>query len=470
VRVVIFCHSLVSDWNHGNAHFLRGIVQELVDRDCDVQVFEPADGWSRSNLLADYGEEALRGFCRAYPSLRSETYHTASLDLRGAIGAADLVMVHEWTDRDLVARIGRYRAERGSFVLLFHDTHHRSVTEPASMAAYDLSGYDGVLAFGDSVRDTYMRRGWARRVWTWHEAADTRVFYPRGGPAEGSQDPAEAGAHFQPSRTSRRLNPACEVVLDQRGQATRAGSRRRAVEPGGRTTGSNHPERGEYTRFPVGSGFSRTVESGTIRGDVVWIGNWGDEERTAELDEFLFTPVKRLGLRATLFGVRYPEAARTRLAADGIEYRGWLPNYQVPDVFARFRATVHIPRRPYLESLPGIPTIRPFEALACGIPLVSARWDQAAGLFTPGADFLVARDGDEMTAHLSALMSDGTLRARLAARGLATIAAAHTCAHRIDQLMEIYHSCRADSRNRTTTSRLAEREANREGRPTEVTT
>ena len=25
VDVVIFCHSLVSDWNHGNAHFLRGV-------------------------------------------------------------------------------------------------------------------------------------------------------------------------------------------------------------------------------------------------------------------------------------------------------------------------------------------------------------------------------------------------------------------------------------------------------------
>ena len=29
MKVVIFCHSLISDWNHGNAHFLRGIVAEL---------------------------------------------------------------------------------------------------------------------------------------------------------------------------------------------------------------------------------------------------------------------------------------------------------------------------------------------------------------------------------------------------------------------------------------------------------
>jgi spore maturation protein CgeB len=40
--------------------------------------------------------------------------------------------------------------------------------------------------------------------------------------------------------------------------------------------------------------------------------------------------------------------------------------------------------------LPGIPTIRVFEALACGIPLVSAPWDDSEHLFRPGEDFLVA--------------------------------------------------------------------------------
>jgi hypothetical protein len=44
-------------------------------------------------------------------------------------------------------------------VLLFHDSHHRSVTDPASMAAYDLDGYDGVLAFGDVIRDEYLGTG-----------------------------------------------------------------------------------------------------------------------------------------------------------------------------------------------------------------------------------------------------------------------------------------------------------------------
>jgi hypothetical protein len=45
MRVVLFYHSLVSDWNHGNAHFLRGVASELIARGHEVAIYEPADGW-----------------------------------------------------------------------------------------------------------------------------------------------------------------------------------------------------------------------------------------------------------------------------------------------------------------------------------------------------------------------------------------------------------------------------------------
>jgi spore maturation protein CgeB len=375
----MFCHSLVSDWNHGNAHFLRGVVRELLERGHPVRVFEPRDGWSRANLLHDHGPDAVRAFRTAYPRLNSEVYDRATLNLDDALHGADVVLVHEWNDPALVARIGVHRATRGGYRLLFHDTHHRSVTDPDSMAAYDLRHYDGVLAFGDVIRDIYVARGWASRAWTWHEAADTRVFYPR-----------------RPKRPI----PHSGTALRYR-------------------TPAPVPDAEDYD------------------GDVVWIGNWGDEERTAALDEFLLGPVRELGLRAAVFGVRYPADARARLAANGVSYRGWLPNTEVPAVFARYKVTVHIPRRPYLDALPGVPTIRPFEALACAIPLICAGWDQTAGLFRPGEDFLVARDGREMTGLLAALVSDPAAREALAARGLETIAADHTCAHRVDELLWI---------------------------------
>src|SRR6185295_6601179 len=101
-----------------------------------------------------------------------------------------------------------------------------------------------------------------------------------------------------------------------------------------------------------------------------------------------------------------------------IRYRGWLPNYRVPEVFAAARLTLHIPRRPYVRELPGIPTIRPFEAMACGIPLICSPWRDAEQLFTPGSDFLVAHDGREMRELLQKVLSDRVFADELARHGL----------------------------------------------------
>ena len=60
MKIVLFYHSLVSDWNHGNAHFLRGVATELIDRGHDVHIYEPANSWSRENLVAEYGDAADR--------------------------------------------------------------------------------------------------------------------------------------------------------------------------------------------------------------------------------------------------------------------------------------------------------------------------------------------------------------------------------------------------------------------------
>jgi spore maturation protein CgeB len=357
MHFVIFTHSLVSDWNHGNAHFLRGFASELVRRHHHVQIFEPMDGWSRTNLVKEFGEQPIRDFANVYPLIESTLYDERTLNLSEILAEADIVIVHEWNSHDLVRRIGQHHQNHPLQRLYFHDTHHRSITNPDAMSAYELRHYDGVLAYGGVIRDVYGRHRWAPNSWTWHEAADTHVFKP----------------------------------LDRREK----------------------------------------------EGDLVWIGNGGDGERTNELREFLIEPVRALKLRARVYGVRYPEELLDEFASAGIKYEGWLPNYLVPEVFARYRVTVHIPRRPYVRALPGIPTIRPFEALACGIPLISAPWDDCEHLFRPGRDFLFARDGREMTAHLDAVLSDAQMAANLAWNGLETIQARHTCAHRVDELLTI---------------------------------
>jgi spore maturation protein CgeB len=363
VKVTIFCQSLLSDWNHGNAHFLRGIVAELLYRGHAVSSYEPRDGWSRTNLLADAGPRALRDVRRAFAWMDDvvHDYDLATLDLDRALDGADLVIVHEWNAPELVARIGERRAAGGRFALLFHDTHHRAVSAPAEMARFDLSHYDGVIAFGEPIRRVYLERGWCDRAWTLHEAADTRVFRPLPMPPRGARQ-------------------------------------------------------------------------------LVWIGNWGDGERSRELREFLLRPARRLRLSGSVHGVRYPTRARWAIRGAALRYRGWLPNHRVPEVFAQHRVTVHVPRGPYVQALPGIPTIRPFEALACGIPLVSAPWEDSDGLFRAGEDYLVAHDGEQMRRRLRDVVRDPDLASSLRRSGLRRIQERHTCAHRVDELLAICRS------------------------------
>jgi spore maturation protein CgeB len=357
MRFVLYTHSLSSDWNHGNAHFQRGILRELASRGHQVLALEPEDGWSLSNLVREQGPAAAERLATEYPELEVARYG-AEFEHEAVLASADVVLVHEWTAPSLVERIGRLRRRGAPFRLLFHDTHHRAVSAQQDIADLMLQDYDAILAFGETLRERYLKAGWGRRVYTWHEAADTSRFRPPG------QAPAAVG-------------------------------------------------------------------------DLIWIGNWGDDERAREMVTYLVEPSKRLGLEGSVHGVRYPERALHALHEAGLVYRGWVANYDVPDRFAHHRVTVHIPRRPYVDSLPGIPTIRVFEALACGIPLVCAPWHDSEGLFRTGEDFLMARDGQHMEAQLRTVLCDQEAAQNLARSGWETIQARHTCAHRVDELLAV---------------------------------
>ena len=103
MRFVMFYHSLVSDWNHGNAHFLRGIAGELRGaRPRGASCTSRAMGWSRRNCSIDHGPGALDAFARAYPRLQSQIYERASFDLERAVAGADVVIVHEMNEPELV--------------------------------------------------------------------------------------------------------------------------------------------------------------------------------------------------------------------------------------------------------------------------------------------------------------------------------------------------------------------------------
>lgn len=353
-----FYQSVISDWNHGNAHFLRGLMRALQARNHSVLCWEQSDNWSLEHLLAE-SPEAVAQFQSNFPDLKYQRYTLGSrleAELRRAVAETDVVVVHEWNEPRVIRLIGRIAQDRG-VKSVFHDTHYRVVLDPFYRERLGLDNFDCIAAFSPSLAERYSALGY-RNVHVLHEAADTTVFAPR-----------EVGP----------------------------------------------------------------------RDDVIFIGNYGDGDRDDELEAFLFRPRRSLPhLRYAVYGVRYPGHVLARLRGClNIDYRGRIPNVDVPAAYSAAKVALHIPRRQYVELLPGTPTIRVFEALATGTCLISLPWCDTDGLFQAGKDFVVARTPDEMRDTVRELCSDPIARRAVAQQGLQTVLARHTCNHRADQLLEI---------------------------------
>ena len=75
LRISYVTHTVRSDWNNGNAHFLRGFIRALGAMHHSVTVIEPEKNWSIDNLRTELlGAESLSGFARAYQDLNIVTY------------------------------------------------------------------------------------------------------------------------------------------------------------------------------------------------------------------------------------------------------------------------------------------------------------------------------------------------------------------------------------------------------------
>lgn len=354
MNIALLGHSIVSDWNHGNAHFFRGLIKALHRRGHPVTFFEPRHAWSLANLQTERAQseaDLLADFSARFPFVSPRFYDEAT-NWPNVLAAFDAVIVHEWTDTPLVRTLAHLSDELPCPVL-YYDTHHRPVTAPDEIHPRDLPRFDGVIAFGGALRDVFIRDFATdpTRTFVLHEAADADEFAPR------------------PDTQARR--------------------------------------------------------------DLVFVGNWS-EDRAAEMETYFFAP--RIGTKS-LWGVLYPDPVVERMQAANIAYGGYLPNTDVPRVFGESRLVAHIHRGPYREHLPGIPTIRLFEALACGSCLVSSPWDDAEGLFRPG-DYVHLSPGDPTDTYRT-LLADSDAREAYGVRGRETILARHTCDHRATELLAI---------------------------------
>jgi spore maturation protein CgeB len=156
-------------------------------------------------------------------------------------------------------------------------------------------------------------------------------------------------------------------------------------------------------------------------------------DRQPTVERLLIEPARQLPAhRFAVAGAQYPADIAW---PDNIARIEHLPPRQHPEFYCSQRYTLNVTRADMIAA--GFsPSVRLFEAAACGVPIISDRWPGLETFFTPGEEILLANAAGDVTRMLCELPEERRLAIAAAARR--RVLQHHTAAHRARQLEEYY--------------------------------
>jgi spore maturation protein CgeB len=162
--------------------------------------------------------------------------------------------------------------------------------------------------------------------------------------------------------------------------------------------------------------------------DLGYMGTYSDD-RQPSVERLLLEPARQFpDARFVVAGPQYPPGIAWPA---NVEYRPHLPPAEHRDFYNRQRFTLNITRADMIQA-GWSPSVRLFEAAACGTPIISDRWEGIESLLVPAREILLASSAQEVLGALRGIGEDERLE--MAARARARILAEHTAAHRAEQL------------------------------------
>ena len=165
-----------------------------------------------------------------------------------------------------------------------------------------------------------------------------------------------------------------------------------------------------------------------VRWDLGYLGTYG-RDRHPSLRRFLLDPARQLpGARFAIVGPQYPDVARW---PSNVEHVDHLPPLEHPRFYSAQRFTLNVTRRD-MVSAGWSPSVRLFEAAACGVPIISDCWKGIEDYFTPGDEILLARTTGDVIRLLGDVRSEQ--RDRIAAAARSRVLRQHTADHRAGEL------------------------------------
>ena len=165
-----------------------------------------------------------------------------------------------------------------------------------------------------------------------------------------------------------------------------------------------------------------------------YLGTYSDDRQPA-VESLLLEPARRLEHdRFVVAGPQYPSAVSWPGNVERIEH---LAPAEHPSFYARQRFTLNVTRAAMVDA-GWSPSVRLFEAAACGVPAISDRWEGLDHFFRPGSEILVADSDDDIVEVLSTLSRDEARAIGAAARR--RVLAEHTPARRAEELEALAHA------------------------------
>jgi len=164
------------------------------------------------------------------------------------------------------------------------------------------------------------------------------------------------------------------------------------------------------------------------RWDLSYLGTYSPD-RQPVLERLLLEPARRAPeLRFAVAGPQYPDGIEWPANVERIDH---VPPADHPAFYAASRFTLNVTRADMVRAGYS-PSVRLFEAGACGVPIISDRWDGIETLLRPGEEIILADGADEVLAALREMPEAG--RAAMSRALRARVLGEHTAAHRAAEL------------------------------------
>ncbi|MBV9901130.1 MAG: glycosyltransferase [Alphaproteobacteria bacterium] len=164
------------------------------------------------------------------------------------------------------------------------------------------------------------------------------------------------------------------------------------------------------------------------RWDLSYLGTYSPD-RQPTLERLLIEPARRMPeQRFVVAGPQYPAGIAWPANVERIEH---LPPAEHTAFYCASRYTLNVTRADMIAA-GWSPSVRLFEAAACGVPVVSDRWEGLSELFVPGREIVLADGPGEVVALLE--RGDAAFAAPIGAAARSRVLAAHTAAHRAGEL------------------------------------